>query len=194
MMTTDTDTPRRLAQQFLIGRVEEVDATKARAHIRIDDEWVIPDLPWLTGRAGDDKMWIGLDPGEQVLIACPGGNPAQGVIIGALFSDQNPAPAGSTDLAVTEWADDSRMSYDRADHCLRFTLTDKAAFVFDEERARLTHGDNVSIEATSDQIQAAVGGASITFEKNRIRIAVGSASITLDTSGVSIAGAAINLN
>ncbi|STI84741.1 baseplate assembly protein V [Escherichia coli] len=40
-------------------------------------------------------MWLPPSPGEQVVIACIGGNPETAMIIGSLWSDANPAPGKS---------------------------------------------------------------------------------------------------
>ncbi len=50
-------------------------------------------LRWNTTRAGAFNVWLPPSPGEQVVIACIGGNPETAMIIGSLWSDANPAPA-----------------------------------------------------------------------------------------------------
>ena len=46
-------------------------------------------------------MWLPPSPGEQVVIACIGGNPETAMIIGSLWSDANPAPAKPEGIVVT---------------------------------------------------------------------------------------------
>lgn len=52
-------------------------------------------LRWNTTRAGAFNVWLPPSPGEQVVIACIGGNPETAMIIGSLWSDANPAPGKS---------------------------------------------------------------------------------------------------
>ena len=44
-------------------------------------------------RMGGVKVWAPLAAGEQVLVLCPGGDPALGVIVCSLPSDSNAAPS-----------------------------------------------------------------------------------------------------
>ncbi|MDL7435798.1 phage baseplate assembly protein V, partial [Escherichia coli] len=51
-------------------------------------------------------------PGEQVVIACIGGNPETAMIIGSLWSDANPAPGKSLKEIVVTAPDGAVFRYD----------------------------------------------------------------------------------
>ncbi|ELS5095648.1 phage baseplate assembly protein V [Salmonella enterica] len=69
-------------------------------------------LRWNTARAGAFKIWIPPAIGEQVLIACIGGNPETAMIIGSLYSSDNPAPGSSLKEMVITAPDGAVIRYD----------------------------------------------------------------------------------
>lgn len=77
------------------GRVTAVDAGAARAKVsfggKSESDW----LPWLAERAAAISIWAPVAIGEQVVVLSESGNTAQGVIIGSVFSQQNPGPGAS---------------------------------------------------------------------------------------------------
>lgn len=83
-----------------VGPVEEVDAKKG-FRLKLGDG---PDGPYLSPwyphpeSGGATKTWAPLSKGQIVGVMNPGGDPRQGVVFRAGFSDQNPAP--SEDLAA----------------------------------------------------------------------------------------------
>jgi len=83
-----------------VGPVEEVDAAKG-FRLKLGDG---PDGPFLSPwyphpeSGGATKTWAPLSKGQIVGVINPGGDPRQGVVFRAGFSDQNPAP--SQDLAA----------------------------------------------------------------------------------------------
>ncbi len=81
---------RRLHGLVRVGTVLQVDASKARAKVALGGEAVSAWVPWI-GRAGTVSEWSPLAAGEQVAVLSPGGDTAQGVILGSLFSSDNPA-------------------------------------------------------------------------------------------------------
>ena len=57
-------------------------------------------------------MWLPPSPGEQVVIACIGGNPETAMIIGSLWSDAIPAPGKSLKEIVVSAPDGAVFRYD----------------------------------------------------------------------------------
>ena len=80
------DINSRLARMMRIGTVVELDEAAARVRVtcgagdgKITTAW----LPWITARAGPDRTWWALEPGEQVMVLSPSGEMAQGVVLGS---------------------------------------------------------------------------------------------------------------
>jgi phage baseplate assembly protein V len=64
--------------------------------------------------------------GEQVLIACPNGDPASGIILGSLYCEEYPAPADSETITQFLFNDGALLDYDTETHSLRAILPDGA--------------------------------------------------------------------
>lgn len=124
-MTTDraiAELERSRANLLRVVTVAEADYAEARVRVTLDEGHTSAWLPWLTSRAGGDRTWAAPEVGEQVLIACPDGDPAQGVILGAIYQQQYAAPADSADITRTEYSDGAIIEYDRSSHALTATL------------------------------------------------------------------------
>ncbi|MDR5797440.1 MULTISPECIES: phage baseplate assembly protein V [unclassified Caballeronia] len=79
-------------------------------------------IPFFAARAGATREWNPPTVGEQVVLFCPMGDPAQGVALPGIFSDAAPAPAHSADVHTTVYPDGAVMQYDHAAHELSATL------------------------------------------------------------------------
>ncbi len=94
---------RLLSNIIRTGIISEVDEKSWCVRVRsgeLETGW----LRWNTTRAGAFNVWLPPSPGEQVVIACIGGNPETAMIIGSLWSDANPAPGKSLKEIVVERA------------------------------------------------------------------------------------------
>ena len=112
---------RTRANLIQIGTVAEADYAQARVRVLmggLTSAW----LPWTSARAGGDRIWSAPEVGEQVLIACPDGDPASGVVLGSIFQAAHGAPADSADVHRTVYSDGAVIEYDRASHTLTATL------------------------------------------------------------------------
>lgn len=115
------DIERRLASVLRVGVVEALDEAKARVRVKagnVTTAWI----PWTAMRAGPDRQWSAPEVGEQVIVAAPGGDLAQGVVIGSIYRDQHPAPADSKDTTRYTWSDGSSESYDRQGHAYSLNI------------------------------------------------------------------------
>jgi len=111
-----SDMNRRIANLIRVGTVVELDESAARVRVscgagdgRITTAW----LPWITARAGPDRSWWALEPGEQVLVFSPSGEMAQGVVLGSIYRDAHPAPASSKDIQRVDFDGGSYIEHDR---------------------------------------------------------------------------------
>ena len=112
---------RTRANLIQVGVVAEADYAAARVRVLmggLTSAW----LPWTTARAGGDRTWAAPEVGEQVLIACPDGDPASGVVLGAIYQAAHAAPADNADTTRTVYSDGAVVEYDRAAHAMTITL------------------------------------------------------------------------
>lgn len=126
---------RLISNLIRIGTVFAVDLASRPAKVRVESgdlqtNW----LQWLELRAGDTRTWNPPTVGEQVVIFCPGGDPAGGVVLAGLNSDSIPAPSDSAAEHVTAYPDGARITYDH--QASRLTAVGiKSAFVDASESA-----------------------------------------------------------
>ncbi len=114
------DLSRRLESLIRLGTIAEVDLTAPR--VRVDTGGLTTHwLPWLECRAGTTRTWNPPTVGEQVVLLCPSGEPATGIVLGALNSDDIPAPDSSADTHVTLYPDGARIRYNHASGALEAT-------------------------------------------------------------------------
>ncbi len=102
---------RLLSNIIRTGIISEVDEESWCVRVRsgeLETGW----LRWNTTRAGAFNVWLPPSPGEQVVIACIGGNPETAMIIGSLWSDAIPAPGKSLKEIVVSAPDGAVFRYD----------------------------------------------------------------------------------
>lgn len=112
---------RRLDNLIRPGLIEEVSAAAGRVRVRsggLLSGWI----PWLTHRAGGDRDWWAPEVGEQVLVLAPGGEPAAGIALPAIYQTAAPAPADRIGIRVIRFSDGCEISYDRDSHHLIVNL------------------------------------------------------------------------
>lgn len=128
---------RLISNLIRIGTVFAVDLKSRPAKVRVSSgdlqsNW----LPWLELRAGRTRTWNPLTVGEQVIVLCPDGDPAGGVVLAALNSEAIPAPSDSEAEHVTDYPDGARITYDHQAGKLT-AMGIKSAFVEASESATL---------------------------------------------------------
>ncbi|ATG35902.1 putative baseplate assembly protein V [Phaeobacter inhibens] len=74
------------------GVVTAVDTGRARAKVSFGGESESDWLAWMAERAAEISVWAPVSIGEQVVILSESGDTAQGVILGSVFSSNNPGP------------------------------------------------------------------------------------------------------
>jgi phage baseplate assembly protein V len=112
---------RTRANLLQVGTIAEADYAAARVRVLmggLTSAW----LPWTAARAGGDRTWAAPEVGEQVLVACPDGDPASGVVLGAIYQAAHAAPADNADTTRTVYSDGAVVEYDRAAHAMAVTL------------------------------------------------------------------------
>ncbi len=137
-----TELDRRLANIVRLGTVEQADYAKARIRVRCGDMltgW----LPWLTTRAGKDITWWAPDIGEQVVVLSPSGEPAQGVVLVAVYQNSSPQPETDVHKSKVVFEDGTTVTYDRSAHKLDVLVKGDASIRV-EGHAELTVTDCLS--------------------------------------------------
>ncbi len=116
-----TDLLRRLENLIRLGTIAAVDHAAARCTVSTGG-LSVPNLPWLALRAGSSLDWDPPTVGEQCILFSPSGEPAQGVALVGLYSQQRPAPSNSANLRRRTYPDGAVIDYDHATHTLSATL------------------------------------------------------------------------
>lgn len=121
IMAHSADPAQLTGEVAQIGTIASVDHAAATCTVVIGD-LTTGDLPWAAVRAGGVHIWSPPFVGEQVMVLCPEGDLALGVVLGGLPSDANPPPSASADRVLIKMPDGALLSYDHAAHALAATL------------------------------------------------------------------------
>lgn len=116
-----TDLLRRLENLIRLGTIAAVDHAAARCTVSTGG-LSVPSLPWLALRAGSSSDWDPPTVGEQCILVAPSGEPAQGIALVGLYSQQRPAPSNSATVRRRKYPDGAVIDYDHASHTLSATL------------------------------------------------------------------------
>ena len=103
------------------GKVLEVNHQAATCRVQsgeLQTNWI----PWLAFAAGQTRDWNPPTPGEQVLLLCPCGDPADAVALRGLYSEDAPAPDSSQSTHIRTYPDGAVIEYDHETHGLTATL------------------------------------------------------------------------
>lgn len=128
---------RRTSNFLRIGRISQIDAAAAVVKVIVgglESDWV----PFMTSRAGPDRVWHPPEIGEQVVIASPYGDLAQAIVLGSLYQDAYPAPAASADTHKTLYSDGAFVQYDRQNHQYTVSIPASGSLLFKVGAVTLT--------------------------------------------------------
>jgi len=143
---------RLVAQMIRVGTVKSVDLSDpARPTCVVTSGGLdTPPLPWLAPRAGYDAEFWCPEAGEQAVVFCPLGDPAQGFVLLGLFQEAHPAPGNNPDVHVRRYKDGAMVQYDRAAHAYSIEIpaggsisfrVGSASLVMREDGIDFTGGD-----------------------------------------------------
>lgn len=152
-------------------RLVTVIETRNDGMVRVqDDELTSTWLPLVTPRAGQDTTWQPVDIGEQVVVLCPSGDFAQGLVIGSLYQQQFPAPSSELNEQRMQFKDGTVMSYDRSQH--RYVLDIKG------EQAALDIRSAGTLSITTQQQVQVHSEAQVTVDAKAIALNGGAPCVT----------------
>ncbi|WP_421722555.1 phage baseplate assembly protein V [Alloalcanivorax xenomutans] len=170
-MDSIAELKRRLTNLATLGTVADVDISQARCRVTIGDlktDW----LPWLTLRAGADRDWWPPSPGEQVLVISPGGDPAQGIALPAIYSDEHSAPDNRSHTRRIRFSDGTEITYDHQKKLLVVDCVGEITVVARSDIIATSTEGNIVATATAGAIQAVAEEASVTAPKITLNGAV----------------------
>ncbi len=104
-----------------LGTVASVDLAGARCTVLIDEDAETPPLRWIETAMGATRTWSPPGVGEQVLVLCPAGEIAAGVVLRGLPSTARPAP-GDSARELIRFPDGAEIAYDPESHELEAVL------------------------------------------------------------------------
>lgn len=136
---------RLLANMLMIGVVAELDEAAARVTLDVcglRTDWI----PWIVRRAGPDAEWWAPEIGEQVLVACPCGDPSQGVVVGSIYQSAFPAPANVKTVRRVTFADGSSVEYDREANRLQVDVAGAGLVVVNCKTATVVATEQVTLD------------------------------------------------
>ena len=195
MALFDKDTDGNEAQSNLIriGEVSSIDPAKGTARVAFDDEdsMVSYDLPVLQRNTLENHDYWMPDIGEDVVcLFLPTGS-EDGFILGSFYADEIKPPASTEDIRMVEFADGTKVSYDRSSHELKATI-DGTEIKADRNTVDITGAKTVNVEsANAINIKSAV--IILTMGGTTMRLDGGNAVI--DTTDITFTGnARINGN
>lgn len=152
-MSAVGDHDRQIGNLVMFGVVAELDATNARVKVDCDGmrtDWI----PWTVARAGPGvRAWLCPDVGEQVIVLCPYGDPAQGVVLGSVYQDAFPANASAKEQHRFTFADGTRLQYNRSTHTLTVDITESTGkVVINCNTAEVHATEKVTIDTPTTQM------------------------------------------
>lgn len=141
-----------------IGEVSSIDPAKGTARVAFDDEdsMVSYDLPVIQHNTLENHDYWMPDIGEDVLcVFLPTGS-EDGFILGSFYADEIRPPASTENIRMVEFADGTKVSYDRESHELKATI-DGTEIKANRDTVDITGDKTVNVEsATSINIKSSV--------------------------------------
>lgn len=110
----------RQLEELVYGRVVSVDSAGGRCNVAAGDVVTQP-IRWVENRAGATRSWSPPSVGEQVLLLCPGGDPAGAVALRGIASAAHP-PVGDAKRELVEFGDGTVLAYNAATHELELLV------------------------------------------------------------------------
>lgn len=111
-------------------------------------------IHWLSLAAGETRDWNPPTVGEQVLVLCPGGEMADGVVLRGISSDDNPAPSHKPSTHTRTYPDGARIEYDHEAHALVATLPGGATVLLEAPGSVTVKTSNATVEADKVLVKA----------------------------------------
>lgn len=154
---------RQLANVIRIGNIEQVDHQKKKVRVKsggILTNW----LPWPAEVGRNFIRWRPLRTGTQVVLAAPGGELAQAVIVGMLYTSDQPAPDDEEGMDLVRFEDGTEVRYDSDASVLTVHSVNKIELQTDGDLTATVQG-NFSATVGGDLSADVTGNVSIDGSK-----------------------------
>ncbi len=155
---------RRLNNMFIRASAHKTESDEATIRVSDGSGFESGSVEYFQGRSGKNASWSPIDEGEQGLLLCPSGDPAQGIFLGGLPSQNSPAISANQDEQRTNFGDGSYMSYDRSSRSAVLNLGNNANITITttDWTGDVNITGNVHITGMLDVTKTATVGASLT--------------------------------
>jgi phage baseplate assembly protein gpV len=185
--------PEFRRRAFRVGIVRQQDLANARVRVGFAefDQMLSYWLPVVVSKAQNDKVYWVPDVGEQVVCLMDERDEA-GVVLGAIYSDVDRAPANSADKCHLGFKDGTTIEYDRGAHVLALTFPDATTIKYDAGAHALvldfSDGTAISYQVVTHALSI-MGGAETSIliaAPAGIIFQAGGSQVTITASGVSV--------
>tara|TARA_B100001094_G_scaffold333445_1_gene412455 strand:- start:1886 stop:2590 length:705 start_codon:yes stop_codon:yes gene_type:complete len=177
-------------------RICRVVETNDQGQVKVVDHQL--QSPWLSCaqlRGADNISWNPLDKDEQVLVVCPSGDLAQGIVVAALYQNKFALPHHNMQQQSMHFKDGSSVLYDREQHSYVLDVKQDQALIqlHSDDRIALDAQKNVHIQAEQESVQVQAQQQITLQAEQKIEFVVGGSRMTLTPEGISIQADAIKV-
>ncbi len=114
MSFEEAETRRKQGNMLKYGTIVSVEGDRAVVSIDYGNGVITTaPIPW-SERAGKSRTWAPPAPGQQVLVAAPSGDPANGIIVASAYNAASTAPSDRLDVTRTVFGDGSEITVDES--------------------------------------------------------------------------------
>lgn len=119
----NADINRRLENIIRLGKIKTFTPSLPFPTVTVDlGEITTAEIRFLNLRAGNDKTWDPISPGEEVIVLSPCGVLELGIAIAGLNNKENPAISSDPNKNIRLFSDGCVISYDTSSHILEVVL------------------------------------------------------------------------
>ncbi|EPF77290.1 hypothetical protein GCM10025882_15340 [Acinetobacter gyllenbergii] len=119
----NADINRRLENFIRLGKIKTFTPSLPFPTVTVDlGEITTAEIRFLNLRAGNDKTWDPINPGEEVIVLSPCGVLELGIAIAGLNNEENPALSLDPNKNIRLFSDGCLISYDTSTHVLEVIL------------------------------------------------------------------------
>ncbi len=183
------------------GSIAEIDLAHGLCRVAIGDDdnadeglttnWI----PWLSPAAGAVREWRVPTVGEQVMLLCPMGDPAQGVALCGFFSDAFPAPSAAGAEHLRQYPDGARVAYDHNAHLLTVDLPANASITINApgsvtvtSQLALVTAERVTLDADVEIERSLLVKGPLAFEAGMTGKGTGESAVMVIDGSAAFAG------
>lgn len=188
-----SETERILANIIRVGVISQLDEANARVKVSVgglSTDW----LPWITARAGATRTWSAPRPGEQVVVLAPYGDPAQAVVLPAIYQDAYPAPATTKDVEHTVYPDGTTVDYNSASNTLNITVAGSSKVIINCKEATINASTSVTLNTPQTTCKGRLTVEGLLTYLNGMNGSTGSGAAATIAGNVNFTGGSLTHN